>query len=260
MRFAFLFLFAVSASAQNLVIDSYKFAQSSTLNDNLIAYWKLGEASGTRVDSEPTGTPQNLTDNNTVTQVAGIVGNAAFFTSGNVEWLSVSDSADLSVGTEDFTIAAWVKLVNLTGDKIIASHWSTTPSQQRSWLLRLNSAVGKYEFAVSSDGTSATVTTLADINFATPPTNAWHFVVASHDAVNNQMKISTNDGTPVTLGYSAGVHDSTGDFDIGARGAGADPMWGAIDEVGFWKRILTAAEITALYNAGAGKTCCPFTP
>jgi len=244
-----------------MVIDSYKFVQSSTLNSNLVSYWKLDEASGTRVDSEPTGTPQDLTDNNTVTQVAGIVGNAAFFTSANTEWLSVADSTDLSVGDEDFTICAWVKLINLTGDKIIASHWSTTPSNQRSWLLRLNSSIGKYEGAVSSDGTSAGVTTLADINFATPPTNAWHFVVFSHDSVNNQLKLSTNDGTPVTLGYSAGVHDSTSTFDIGGRGtSGADPMWGAIDEVGFWKRILTAAEITALYSAGAGKTCCPFTP
>jgi hypothetical protein len=34
---------------------------------------------------------------------------------------------------------------------------------------------------------------------------------------------------------------------------------GLIDEVGFWKRKLTAQEITALYNGGAGLPFSSFT-
>ena len=51
-----------------------------TLPTNLIAYWKLGEASGTRSDSKGSN---NLTDNNTVTSAAGKWGTAGQFTAAN---------------------------------------------------------------------------------------------------------------------------------------------------------------------------------
>ena len=66
-----------------------------TLPTNLIAYWKLDEASGTRNDSKGAN---HLTDNNTVTQAVGKVGNAAQFTLANSEYLSIADNADLSAG------------------------------------------------------------------------------------------------------------------------------------------------------------------
>jgi hypothetical protein len=40
---------------------------------------------------------------------------------------------------------------------------------------------------------------------------------------------------------------------IGTRANGSYPFAGVIDEVGIWDRVLTASEVTELYNAGAGK-------
>lgn len=74
---------------------------SSTLNDNLVAHWKLDESSGTRNDSKGAN---HLTDNNTVTSAAGKLGDAADFESSNSERLTLADNADMSLGSNsDFT-------------------------------------------------------------------------------------------------------------------------------------------------------------
>lgn len=79
----------------------------STLITDLAAYWKLDEASGTRSDSAGSS---HLTDNNTVTQSSGRVGNAGQFTAANNEYLSVADNAALSSGDVDITVAGWIYL------------------------------------------------------------------------------------------------------------------------------------------------------
>ncbi len=250
--------FALQCQSATVVFDFYG-ATPSTLNTGLIAYWQLGEASGSRADVEPTGTAQNLTDNNTVTQTTGKLGNAAFFTAANNEYLSHADSADLSVGDIDFTITAWFKATTLIGDSTIASHWSVSPSQQRAWRLFFNSTLGKMEFDVSPDGIVSTTRTA--ITAGLPSTNVWYFIAAWHDSVSNTINISINNGGVDSSSHSTGVKDSTATFDIGARGASSDEWDGAIDDVGFWKKVLTPAELTELYNSGNGKQCaCPFAP
>lgn len=256
MRWAITLLFLLAASdleAQRL-INSYAFGTNSTLNNGLIAYWKLDEASGTRFDSAPTGSPQDLIDINTVTSVAGKIGDAAFFTSSNQELLSHADSAELSLWDEASTITAWVKATTLDVDQMIVAHWYTVGTQ-RSWRLWFNSSAGKYQFSVSADGTAEVFVTANA--FGLPVTNAWHFIAASHDTNLNTITISVNGGAVSSTAHSTGIHDSTGQFMIGARETTG--WWdGAIDEVGFWERPLTTAEIAALYNSGAGRTCCGF--
>jgi hypothetical protein len=73
------------------------------------------------------------------------------------------------------------------------------------------------------------------------------------------LNIQVNNGPVDSLPYSSGVAISTSPFAIGATGNAIDLLDGAVDEVGFWKRVLTAQERTALYNSGLGLTY-PFTP
>jgi hypothetical protein len=90
-------------------------------------------------------------------------------------------------------------------------------------------------------------------NFGVVPQNAWHFVVYWHDSVNNQIGIAVNAGTADTGSHSGGVNDGNAPFQIGASVADNLYWDGFIDEVGFWKRVLTGAERTELYNAGSGR-------
>jgi len=224
-----------------------------SLNAGLIAYFKMEEASGTRIDSEPTGTPQDFADNNTVTQTTGKIGNAASFLTANGEYLSHADSTDLS-GV--YAIAGWFNGTTFSADMTIFSHWITTPNERRL-LLWYKHSVTQMELQVSNNGTNAT--TLVDAStFGTPSTGTWYFIYAVYDVAGNTIGISINNGTLNTAAHLTGLYDSEAIVTIGDRGGTANRWNGALDEIGFWNRPLTAGELTYLYNAGAGRTCCAF--
>jgi hypothetical protein len=242
----FSFLAFVSAASAAATIIS-PFGSPSTLNVGLTAYFQLEEGSGTRIDSEPTGTPHAMQDNATVSQAAGKVGNAALFASASSEFLSETDSVDISVANNDFARTLWIKFASIGSSQTPLAHWSTT-SGNRSWRVHYDSGTGKLQWIVSDDGL-ASVTREAT-SFGTPTTGVWYFVYVFHDAANNLIGISVNDGTVNTVAHTTGVHNSTGAFTIGAT-ANTFFFDGAIDEVCLWNsRILTTAEVTEAYNAG----------
>ena len=90
-------------------------------------------------------------------------------------------------------------------------------------------------------------------NFGSPSTAAWIFIVAWHDSSANTINIKVNNGTANSASYSSGVNDDTSPFVLGATNTGAGFMDGRIDQVGVWKRVLTADEQTFLYNNGNGR-------
>lgn len=221
---------------------------ATSLSTGLVGYWKLDEASGTRNDS---GGTNHLTDNNTVTQAAGKVANAAQFTAANSEYLSVADSAALSTGDIDFTICAWVYLDSKSSSRLIVSKGTlATAAATEYWVDHLAST-DRFRFGVSTGAALATVS--ADV-LGAPSLATWYFVVAWHDSVGNTINISVNNGAANSAAHSAGVQDSTQPFQIGAAAGPSGFMDGRVDEVGVWKKVLTAAERTLMYNGGSGRT------
>lgn len=256
MRFAFLLLLAIQAQGATVRINQYKFPTGSTLNTDLIAHWSMEESTGaTRNDSEPTGTPQNLSDVNSVTLTGGIQGNAALFTAANNEALIRADSADLSVGNIDFALAGWFKFTSFTADQSLVSHWSAV-SSERAWDMRFGSAAGKLVWHVTNDGVTDASREMT--SFGTPATNVWIFWYVFHDSVNDLIGGSVNDGTVNTAAHTLGVLNSSANFVVGSLGNGIQYFDGVVDELSFWKRRLTVAEVTELYAAGASKFCCPY--
>jgi hypothetical protein len=221
---------------------------------NFISHWSLGEVSGTRVDNV-VASANDLTDINTVTQAVGKIGNAAQFTAANFEALGHADNASLSTGDIDFTISAWVYLDTIHNGAILTKYQIS--GNQREYLLFYNNndhaPNNRFSFVVSSNGTA--ITTIDATTFGAASTATWYFVVAWHDAVNNQIGISVND-VANTAAYSSGVFDSTAPFRIGELLNGASqiyPFNGRIDEAWFEKRMWSASDITDTYNAGAGR-------
>ncbi|HEU4594597.1 MAG TPA: LamG-like jellyroll fold domain-containing protein [Pyrinomonadaceae bacterium] len=218
----------------------------STLNSGIVAFWKLDEASGTRYDAVRTN---HLTDNNTVTQATGKVGNAASFASASSEYLSCADNADLSTGDVDFMGAGWFQLMTKTASMDLVAKWGASGNFE--YILTYDQATDRFIFFVSNNGTT-TASVIAN-TFGSPSIGTWYFVVFYHDATGNLIGISVNNGAFNTTAHTTGVFNSTAPFQIGARAVSPSYFNGRADAVGFWKRLLSAAEITELYNAGAGR-------
>ncbi len=222
-----------------------------SLNDNLVAFWKLGEANGaTRIDSIGSN---NLADHGTVTQVAGQIGNAAKFVKASSQYLDISDNSELRTGDVNFTIAGWVYLTSKPVSSVamyIASKW-TDSSDQREWSLLWNETLDLFQFTVSPTGTSSSVT-LSAASFGTPAIATWYFIVAWHDADNDTLNIQVNDGPTDSLAHTTGVFGGTSIFQIGRLDT-VGHLNGQVDAVGWWKgRTLSILERSQLYNEGAG--------
>lgn len=222
-------------------------------DSSLKAYWKLDEASGNGVDSKGANT---LTDNGSVTSAAGKIGNARGFDSAAVRYFSRGDTADLSAGNVDITFGCWVFMSVLLnpGDTLgLVSKWAGAGN--REYTLFLDGNANRYAFSVSDDGTAQT--DLTATNAAAPELNAWHFMLAWHDATANTLNIQVDDGAITTMtGYASGLFDGTGDFTLGSIGT-ALILNGFLDESFVTKRILTPVERTALWQFGRG--CRPST-
>ncbi|MEE8152057.1 MAG: LamG domain-containing protein, partial [candidate division NC10 bacterium] len=222
---------------------------SNTLSTSAIAFWRLGEASGSRLDSVGSN---DLTDNNTVTQATGSVGDAAQFTRATSESLTVTDNAAMSVGDEDFTISAWVFMDSKPAGNmsIVSKDNGIVPN--RSYHLLWEQSGDRFRFQVSDDAAGTNVTFVDADGLGAPTTSTWYHLIAWHDATANTINIIVDDGTVDSVAFTQGTYDDPNDFAIGQRGDGALYFDGRIDAVGFWKKVLSAAEITTLYNDTAG--------
>lgn len=224
----------------------------SPILTGLQAYWKLDETSGTRIDSHGSN---NLTDVNTVGSNTGIISNAADFVAANQEALTITDNAALSCADIDLTVWGWFYL-NAVGIQFYGffSKWDA------------GAGVGTLEYRlvfqnnvlfwqVSGNGSTSTSVTRG---FSTATT--WTFFCVQHDATNNLIKISLNNDAFTTAAHTTGIFNGVNDFQLGHFGnvAGTGHLNGRLDEIGFTKALLSADNITSLYNGGTGKTY-PFT-
>lgn len=217
------------------------------LLDNLISYWALDESSGDRADSHGSNT---LTDNGPVGSATGKLGLAASFSGITNYSLSRADNASLSTGDIDFTAQAWVYFTTKTNYHVFAHKgWETGGSSNKEWVLWYDQGADRFVFSVAKSGADTSVTAG---NFGAPSINTWYLLHGWHDSINNQIGISVNAGTANTTTHTTGVNDGASNFEVGASSVQALWLSGRVDEVGFWKRVLSSQDRTDLYNSGAG--------
>jgi hypothetical protein len=215
----------------------------ATLSTGLKSYWELEEASGTRVDSHGTN---DLTDNNTVTSVTGIQGDAADFLGTNSESLS---------GT---------RIGHIEGVPMSYNFWVNLPSTSQKGVFLSDSGNGGINngFAIGvGSGTLDTNGNRLIIPFwgvswqdtVVSIGTGWHMITLIIQA--DQKALAYLDSTLIFTGTSVMGVFANSPFYIGRDGYGVAPRYlsdGSIDEVGVWDKVLTAGEITDLYNSGAG--------
>ena len=249
------------------IVGPYNFAymlgkrrRTSTLLGDLIGFWRLEEASGTRVDAHG-ATP--LTDINTVTSAAGKLNNAASFTAANFEYLNSTSSMSL---VDDFTVSAWANFNNIAGGlspsgRGIAEYVNSVGP---------NGAIGDWILGVLPGGavqlfhwrnTGADTTGLHTAASAGITISAWFHIVGRRASgvytiwVNGTMSPLGADASTITGWGSTKFSIGTAFVDGVTAGYYMD---GLIDEVGVWKRALSATEIATLYRAGSARAY-PFT-
>lgn len=226
--------------------------ETALFTNGLVSCWTLDEPSlSNRVDS--VGTNDLTSDAALATN--GVISNAAYFNTGVDQKLyrTDADAPSLSPGDTDFTVTAWAMLLATNTTENIL--FKASPSNWE-YMIAYLSAPNRVYWRVSSDGSS--VSDLGATNATNPGLGVWHFYVAWHDAAANTIGIQVDDGVANTMAHASGVYSAgNAPFVIGGPfTAGGAASNSRVDEVKYHSRLLTAEEKTALYNAGAGVTCC----
>jgi RHS repeat-associated protein len=219
---------------------SYGYA-STILSDAPVAYWRLGEASGTSAtDATGNGISGTYAGGYTLAQPDGISGDPdpAVALNGASGLVDVKPFPALKPGSA-VTVEAWINPTGVPGGAIFAS-----PQQGISGGYVLNFVnAGHVRVNIAPAVGSWTV---AD-SVTVPPAGKWTYVVGTWDGAS--VRIYVNGVLEATQPAATMVYGATStDPQIG-RYNGAS-FGGSIDEVAVYSRALTAAQIMSHWSAG----------
>jgi hypothetical protein len=188
---------------------------------------------------------------------AGEVGQAFNF-DGSSGYVEIPASASLNVGVgAGFTFECWIKPTALADAQPVAEWNSGGVARPQLWISPPPPYGGGsgsiYVNLIDTAGTSHTLTTGGGI----VNTNGFQHMAMSYDKASGMASLYYNGAmvaagklgsfTPQTsFGLYLGKHDSD---------AGSASFHGLMDEASLYSRALTAAEIQAIYNAGASGKC-----
>jgi hypothetical protein len=242
-----------SACGGNSECDTYNCvsnicsADLPLITSGLVGYWPLNETSGTTAGDFSGNNYNGTSTGGVLVNQTGKIGKAYEF-----------DGADDSVGTSptgsvsatsSVTISAWVKADGGEFARVVQTVVNTNDTE-----LALEYNRSNHEWSMSVGKAGITSVYAADTSSATP--GEWYYVVGTFDGSN--MKLFVNGvyksvtavnetiltASPVNRGWSFGsMRFNGGDIYL---------FSGSVDEVAIWNRLLAPAEITNLYNGGAG--------
>jgi len=212
---------------------------------DLVVFWELDDLTDSHGAND-------LTNVNGVTFVAGKVGNAADFEFDSVQRLSIIDNADLSIGDEDFYWGGWIKPESAaTAFRGIFSKDGGAGLREYSLSFGETGGVNRVAAFISANGSTGTNLIYTNLALALA---TFYWVEMWYDSVGDLWYCNVNNGTAMSAAHVGGSNDGGTAFEIGRFfGANTRCFDGLVDEVVFYKRVLTADERTWLYNAGAGR-------
>lgn len=223
---------------------------TSSLRKGLVGYWRLEEASGTRYDCSSTGA--HLSDSNTCGQVTAKVGYGSTFLASGSKFLAATSSNKIQFSlSQPFTFAAWCKPTNNATAQLIATHFDNTAVRGVSFAIQ---STGQPSLSLYSSGSAYRY----NIGATVITDGTWRLIVGTYDGSGSQNGINLYVNNVSEAPGRAGAGSMTdlnnaGVFELGGSTASTSACYnGALDEVGVWNRVLSAAELTQLYNSGNG--------
>ena len=247
--FSLVALVALAAFGQFFSLNNPVFIASlgnssvfSSFPSGCAAYYKLDEASGSIMDATGNGNTLAPVGGGQTYSEAGVINTAILFAMDNSSSFKAAVTPiDFST---DFTVSAWVKTAN-AGNGYNVYFSSESAGETAGMIAAIHNGTVFLYAGGSGFGVLQGATSVAD--------GAWHHVVVtfttSHAIMYVDGAVDTDFGavTPPATGILTGT--GIGSYSPGITGWNFD---GTLDEIGLWNRALTPAEVTALYNSGAG--------
>ncbi|NTU46675.1 DUF2341 domain-containing protein [Candidatus Roizmanbacteria bacterium] len=249
---------------QKQIVEDMNAGDPAGTNKSMVGYWKFDEGAGTTVHNAGNGgSALDGSWNGTGGHwsVNGKVGKAGTF-NGSSDYAEIPNNASLNMGTNPFTISAWVKSTPNGATQSIVSKFGNNTVATRYGYDMVVSSNGNFGIEIRTvNGVYASTVYGATTNTSFND-GMWHHVVAVTDRTSytnmyvDGKKQNTN-STGLAGLYDGGSVDisNTNTLQIGRQkdygGNFYYPFLGSIDEVKVYNYALTADEIKEDYNKGS---------
>jgi prepilin-type N-terminal cleavage/methylation domain-containing protein len=216
----------------------------AALREGLVGYWPFDVNNSTQPDESENNNSGTVTG--ATYTASGKVGGAYSFDGNGTNRISVS-TANLPLGSSARTTCLWSNETsggsNNNGDRTAFSYGANTTRQL--WSIAPSNSSDKLYLATAWNDFTGTHTT---------GSNVWSYVCITY--TGTQIKLYVNGGSNVdTFSTTALSTSNSSTAYIGqARNSTYNAFYGLIDEVAVWDRVLSAAEISSLYNSGSGRS------
>lgn len=217
------------------MLTATQSASARPLSTSLVAtpIWWFGfnESSGDRVDYVQS---IHAVPSGTLTATTGLLSNAVqLFNSQGA--LSAGDLTTY----QTFSVCAWVYPRSAADYRNIVTKWGASGNEE----FVLTGMASGFSLIV---GTGSTVVSVSGIS-----TSAWQFVCGGWNSAASQIWINKNAGTRSTAAFSAGIPNTGWPVVFGGYD-NVKQSDATVDDVIFFDSYLSDADITTLYNGGAG--------
>jgi concanavalin A-like lectin/glucanase superfamily protein/fibronectin type III domain protein len=208
--------------------------------DGPVSHWRLGETSGV-VAADAVGTNPGAYVNVPTLGSAGLLGsepgNRSATFDGAVDHVRVADAAGLKL-TSPFTLEMWIKPAAIPA----AGTFASVLTKEGSYSIQFNGP--RLEFTIIQSGTRRRLQAAAG---AVVAGQAYH-VVATYDGATRRLYLN---GAQAVSGAQTGAATSTANPLVIASWDGREEFFrGTVDEVAVYRSALSAARVTAHWNAG----------
>jgi len=198
--------------------------------------------------NDSSGNGRNGTNVNNVTFTTGKVGNAFTFNGSNYITLP-NNSMNL---TGDFSISCWVNITVISGVQMFLSTYQTIGGVEYGFWLRV---INGFQFTVFNGPTRIDT----NPSGGAISTNTWYHVVVTKTSSQIKWYINGVANNVFNGTYNIPYHPTSNIAAIGSlyKWNGTDTNQfmsngSKIDGLTVWNKVLTANEVTSLYNGGLG--------
>jgi len=219
-----------------------------TLATDLVSAW-LTDSSGLTTDLHSS----NTLTNDGVSLTTGKQGDAGDFEASQTDELNIADGSQTGLDfTGDMSWAFWIKPETLfTTSAGIINKWVNAGNNRAYQFYFDNSTNDRFGVYLSPNGTSG-AQTISTVDLGEDlSTGTDYHVVMTYDASAGVISAYLNGVLKgVATGAATSIYNSGAEFAIGKSGQGS--FDGIINQVLPYSRILTAGEVSNLYNGGDG--------
>lgn len=217
-----------------------------TCTTGIVGYWKFDENTGsTTADATGNGNTLTITSSD---WVPGKINSALSYNGTSTEnaYVGPLNSSNVLYLPAAWSISAWVNFPSLTTPPIQCIMEMANNNTTELYYIYVGYASG-YLLRFGSGYLSYFTTPFS------PVANTWYHLVGTFDGtstivgyLNGTSLGSTGSASPSSIG-TTGYY-----FQVGASYGAGNLLTAIVDEVGVWSRVLTATEVSDLYNSGAG--------